>query len=539
MDEGIGNMAGNGTAQTGSILSFLIGDMQKSSVFLTFVMLLASAMLLHRFSSPEMDEREPPPMKPRIPIIGHLLGMIWHQSGYFKTLEKQNMAIATLSILNGKLYGIWDPTLVQAVFRNRNLSFEPFAVEFAQRELGFSNAILKTVQESTLVPDFFEGIHQSMAADNLHRMNANALAYVSDALDDVCKGSEAYEATNLFAWMRDLMTMATAEALYGPHNPLRKDASLMEDIWTFDADLPVLMLGIMPSITAKKCYNARKRLQAALADYYGNNRDYHEDASQIVKNRAAILRKHGISGEDIGVFEVALTHVATSNTIPTLFWFMAYIFSRPELVERLRDEVLPVIQHSGSGDVTIDIGALDERCPLLVSCYRESIRMSSKGMGNRKVMEDTTITDGNGRSYLLKKGCNVQMSSQVMHRLEKSWGPDSSSFVPERFIANSSKAYAESEKIKRASFIPFGGGRHLCPGRNFAFAENLGFVASLLAGFEVLTLDENMEQTDRVPEHASCSMTSAAVKPVDNGAGYGVRIRKREGWENVKWKYIS
>ncbi|KAK2057169.1 hypothetical protein LY76DRAFT_516842 [Colletotrichum caudatum] len=226
-------MAGNGTAQTGGILSFLIGDMQKSSssLFLTVVMLLASAILLHRFSSPEMDEREPPPMKPRIPIIGHLLGLIWHQSGYFKTLEKQNMPIATLPILNGKLYGIWDPTLVQAVFRNRNLSFEPFAVEFAQRELGFSNAILKTVQESTLVPDFFEGIHQSMAADNLHRMNANALAYVSDALDDVCKGSEAYETTSLFAWTRDLMTMATAEALYGPHNPLRKDASLMEDIW--------------------------------------------------------------------------------------------------------------------------------------------------------------------------------------------------------------------------------------------------------------------------------------------------------------------
>ncbi|GKT50810.1 25-hydroxycholesterol 7-alpha-hydroxylase [Colletotrichum spaethianum] len=533
-------MAGNDTAKAGSFLAFLVGDIQEStSSYVTVAVLMGIAILVHKFSSPEMDAREPPSMKPRIPVIGHLIGMIRHQSSYFKTLENRKMAAATLPILNGKVYGIWDPVLIQSVYRNRDLSFEPFAVEFAQRELGFNNATLKIIQESTLVPEFFDGIHKSMTADNLHRMNANALAYVSNALDNVCKGSAAFEATNFFVWVRDLMTMATAEALYGPNNPLRKDASLMEDTWIFEADLPILMLGVAPSITARRCYNARQRLQAALSDYYGNDRDYHEDASQIVKNRAAALRNHGISGEQVGIFELALLHVATSNTIPTLFWFMAYVFSQPELVARLRDEVLPVAQRSGNGEVTIDIGTVDERCPLLVSCYREAIRMSNQGMGNRRVMEDTTISDGKGRTYLLKKGCNVQMSAQVTHRLEQSWGPDSASFVPDRFVVKSGKENAESEKMKRASFIAFGGGRHLCPGRNFAFAENLGFVASLLAGFDVSPLDENMKETHSVPIPATCSMTGAVVKPADNGAGYGVRVRRREGWENVKWRYIS
>ncbi|KZL75264.1 prostacyclin synthase [Colletotrichum tofieldiae] len=533
-------MAGNGTAKAGSFLASFVGDIQKStSSYASLAMLLALAIIVYKFASPEIDEREPPPMKPRIPVIGHLIGMIRHQSGYFGTLEDRKMVIATLPILSGKVYGIWDATLIQSVYRNRHLSFEPFAVEFAQRELGFNNAILKVIQESTLIPEFFDGIHKSMNADNLHRMNANALAYVSGALDDVCKGSEAFETTNLFVWVRDLMTMATAEALYGPHNPMRKDASLMHDAWVFEADLPVLMLGVAPSITARRCYNARQRLQAALSDYYRNNRDYHEDASQIVKNRAAVLRNHGISGDEVGIMELALLHVATSNTIPTLFWFMVHVFSRPELVVRLRDEVLPVVQHGGNGEVTLDIGTLDERCPLLVSCYREAIRVSSQGMGNRRVMEDTTISDGNGRSYLLKKGCNVQVSAQVMHRLEKSWGPDNASFVPDRFVVKNGKENADSEKMKRASFIAFGGGRHLCPGRNFAFAENLGFVASLLAGFDVSPLDEKMTKTDTVPKAAACSMTNAVVKPLDNGEGYGVRVRRREGWHNVKWRYIS
>lgn len=107
----------------------------------------------------------------------------------------------------------------------------PFAVEFAQKELGFDNATLKIIKESTLLPEFFEGVHTGMNAANLHRMNANALAYVSDALDDICKGDKVFETSNFFVWVRDLMTIATTEALYGPENPLRNDATLMQDTW--------------------------------------------------------------------------------------------------------------------------------------------------------------------------------------------------------------------------------------------------------------------------------------------------------------------
>lgn len=66
------------------------------------------------------------------------------------------MPIATLPILNGKLYAIWDPTLVQSAYRNKDLSFEPFAAEFAQKDLGLSNDVAKLLRETDLVPDFLE-----------------------------------------------------------------------------------------------------------------------------------------------------------------------------------------------------------------------------------------------------------------------------------------------------------------------------------------------------------------------------------------------
>ncbi|KAJ0359266.1 hypothetical protein COL154_008410 [Colletotrichum chrysophilum] len=535
----IGELAGNGTAKAGSFLAFLAEDVQRSPVlYSTFAAVLAILVLVSRLSSPAVEEREPPLMKPTIPVIGHLIGMIKHESHYFKFLEPRGFRIATLPILGGKVYGVWCPMLGQAVHRNKDLSFEPFALEFAQRELGFDNDTLKILRDSTLMPEFFDGIHAGMTPTNVRRMNANALRYVAKVLEDIPAG-EAFETTNFFLWVRNLMTLATAEALYGPANPLAKDASLMEEVWAFDAGLGLLMLGVFPSIIAKRCYQARAKLQAVLSDYYGAREDDHEEAAQIVKNRANVLRKHGIPDREVGTFEIALLHVGTSNTIPTLFWFVAHVFTNAELVAKLREEVAAIATHGSNGEVTIDIGAIDEKCPLLVSCYRESIRLSNKGMGHRRVMKDTTISDGRGNTYLLKEGCNIQLSHEVSHSLERVWGTDYDKFVADRFVDKKAEGDIMMEKVKKAAFIPFGGGRHLCPGRNFAFAENLGFVASLVLGFDVTTLDENKKATTAAPKMDRCPMTAAAARPIKNGEGFGARVARREGWESVKWQYTS
>lgn len=138
------------------------------------------------------------------------------------------MPIATLPILNGKLYAVWDGALIQSIYRNKNLSFVPFVVEFARRELKYTDEEDKIVRESGLMDEFFDAIHEGMSAYNTNRMNASALRYITEHLGGL--GDEK-EVPNLFLWLRDLMTMATCEALYGPENPMRGRPDLLEDIW--------------------------------------------------------------------------------------------------------------------------------------------------------------------------------------------------------------------------------------------------------------------------------------------------------------------
>ncbi|KAF4983952.1 hypothetical protein FZEAL_744 [Fusarium zealandicum] len=476
---------------------------------------------------PQRDSREPPVLPSSIPIIGHMIGLLKHQGSYLKILyDSTSRQLATLPILGGKLYIILDPAIIQSAYRNKRLSFEPFAVEFAQRELLLSDKAFKIVKETSLVPEFFASIHPAMTGANLHLMTANALNYVSGQLGLIGDGGKALDIPNLYLWVRDLMTLATTEALYGPENPIRENPSLIKDLWDFEGGLSMLLLNVFPALTARTAHNARTRLQAALSKYYGANKDDHKDAAQIVKNRANVLRRHGIPDSEVGHFELALLHVATANTIPTLFWFIAQVFTRPELVLRLRSEVLPVAQRGADGHVTIDITTLDQKCPLLVSCYREAIRLSNQAVANRRVLEDTTVSDGKGNSYLLKKGLDVQMPAGVLHTMESVWGQDVHEFDAERFIDKNGKENSDLDKVKRSAFTPFGGGRHLCPGRNFAFAENVGLVACLLVGFDILPLQEGTAAF-KVPTMVGCGFSEAAGKPENYGQGFGARIQKK------------
>lgn len=263
--------------------------------------------------------------------------------------------------------------------------------------------------------------------------------------------------------------------------------------------------------------------------------------SAIVVNRAAAMRKHNFTGEEIGLIECILPSVSTINAVPTFYWMLLFVFDRPDLVERVRVEVesaAKVTENGNSKTVTFTLGEFDSKLPLLISCYREALRLANHSVSNRRVMSDMTVTGTNGKTYLLKAGTDLQLPAGVTHYEQSIWGADAATFDPERFLPPTTKEKApadmEDERKRKAAYIPFGGGRHLCPGRNFAFAEILGFMAVLLLGFEVEPVGMRFGEMEMMDP----MLASATVKPVKMGEGLGARLRRRSGWEDVHWDFV-
>ena len=143
--------------------------------------------------------------------------------------KKHAVPIASLQMLWGKMYTIWDPYLAQSALRAKTASFEPFESDFSQKTIGLSKAAAAKTTQPGVLPGLNEVIHVSLRPSSVHAMNVQALTFISRTLDHI--GREGIEAPNLYLWLRDLITMATTRALYGKENPFEKDPKLSQLHW--------------------------------------------------------------------------------------------------------------------------------------------------------------------------------------------------------------------------------------------------------------------------------------------------------------------
>lgn len=318
---------------------------------------------------------------------------------------------------------------------------------------------------------------------------------------------------------------------------------LTHRIRDFEAGLGPLVLGFLPSIIARSAYLARAKVHKALRPYYEGDHDQDEHVSNLVRERGQLFRKWDTSVDQLSKNEISMMLAATTNTVPTMFWYMAHVWTRPELVEKLRIEVsqfVPCLHDSngirrsppvGLKEITINFSKLDANCPLLDSCYREAVRLSSHIITLRRVATDMVISDSDGKSYLLKAGNDVMIPAKVVHRNPETWGENVDGFNPCRFLPDPD-GNKERDKLRKMSFVPFGGGKHYCPGRHFAFNENLAIMATTLLGFELEGLDkDNLRMED--------SKMGQAAKPLPGFEGGPCVIRRRKGWEHIEWKFAK
>ncbi|KAI6764269.1 hypothetical protein HG530_008058 [Fusarium avenaceum] len=494
----------------------------------------ALLFLIGRAFEPTVNGLEPPMIRPSIPIFGHFYSMLKDQEAFFKRLDKKyHMPIATVPILKYKMYAITDPILVQAAYCNKHLSFTPFAIAGAQKVTGFDDEYHKVLTSTDVLPEYFKSLYDGTTAQHIHQLNVTSLKHVSQHINSI--GGDGMKADNTYLWLRNLMTVATCEALFGPENPIRSD-ELVEDVWTFETGLPYLFFHIFNSKTLRRTKEARRRLQLALGKWCSGMKQDDEQVSAYIRNRVGVLRGYGVEGQKLGDIEVGLIHVPTSNSIPTLFWFFIHVFTRPDVVLQMRAEVEPIVELGPNNVATFNLDDILEKCPLMISAYREASRICNGFTCNRMALEDTTIQDRHGRSYLLKKGSTIKMPAGVMHSSKEIWGEDAATFRADRFLDKG--LTNEQAKLRRAALTPFGGGAHMCPGRNFATAEIYGFMAALLLGYNVEPVDGNWD-TFKPPPMASCPQSTSVCKPEDEASVCGTRLSRRSGWESTQWRFIS
>lgn len=437
--------------------------------------------------------REPPLVKPVIPLLGHAIGIARQGPKYFQsTSTKTSAPIYTLKFLTNNVYVVTSPNLVNTVSKNtRALSFNPFIAEVAIRLTHCSEEARAIIEHNI---DGSEGrdsyvleIHDHAVValapgPQVERLNLLILqdcwTYFLKPFEDSTSGSRI----GLHATIRHMITVSSTNAIYGPENPVSTNPRIEKAFWDFDANLDMLLMNIYPALTARKGNKARKLLTLAFRDYFDSG--VMGRSSYLTEGRHSIAKKHNFSDIDVARVEVGNMIGILVNTVPTLFYLLLHIFSDDSLLVAIRREIIEsAIRKSDDANKKpcLILSAVRSHCMLLHSTFQETLRSYSEGATVRLVCEDTML-DG---QYLLKKGSILQMPNSVIHRDKIVWGD--TSFQPRRFMKqdNTEKKPDVSGTTSAGAYRPFGGGATLCPGRHLATNEIMGLAALIVWRFDM------------------------------------------------------
>ncbi|KAL8815366.1 MAG: hypothetical protein Q9223_005485, partial [Gallowayella weberi] len=453
------------------------------------------------FLGPTYDPREPPVIHQKVPYIGHVIGLLQYGLRYFELLStKYPLPVFTLQTLGRKVYVVNSPDLISAVQKNaKTLTFDPFVSFVSPRIFDAGDHAMAVINDNLdgekgqwgLLSDVSRGMHTALApGESLDWMTRTMLNKLEESIEPLGENDDGTE-IDLYRWVRKAFTVAGTEAgrymapvdislqVYGPKNPFNHNPELEDAFWDFESDITMIILGIAPSITARKGCKARNKFIAALKEYVNDNGP--ETGSDLIKVRYEGNKKYGVA-EYTANFEIGNLIGVLINATPTFFWILTHIYSRPTLLAQLRAEIANVTDSATSGHITtnsIIVSKFQPHCPLLLSTYQETLRLQTHNTSSRWVTKDTVLAD----QYLLKAGNVIQMPGYPVHTLPSIWGPDVTSFNPHRFLKPERKD--KSTKQHPASFRSFGGGATLCPGRHFAAAEICAAAAMMVSRFEI------------------------------------------------------
>lgn len=288
----------------------------------------------------------------------------------------------------------------------------------------------------------------------------------------------------------------------------------------------MLVLDLFPAITAPKALRGREKVVQALQQFLKENVNGRDEYAEIVQNRLNANDKHACSDDSKARSELGLLSGLLINTVPVTFWLLAHILSSRSLYTAIMSEINNVVQAGDDSEAHvryIDASVIKQSCPILVSTYREVLRVAGAATATLSVEEDTLLD----QRYLLRKGSIVQIPTNSVHADTEVWGSDAEDFKPERFDQSS----RSTKKHHPSAFRTFGGGVGLCPGRHLAMDEVTTFTALVLYTFDISP--GNSAASFHLPQKNTTSLGSI-MNPT---ASFDVVFSCREELIGVTWKF--
>ncbi|KAF2811372.1 cytochrome P450 [Mytilinidion resinicola] len=489
----------------------------------------------------------PPTYPCFIPYIGHLLSLLISGPTFLQraTTHAGHLTSTRLTLLTTPLYLFQDPATVRALWKSPALSsplssyvyvlgriFGMRSAALAAYRADDSGPFLKPYSGSAVLAK--DRIDYITHADLLRELTGVGLGpltsrTVRGVLSRVGEAeAELYggwvEKADLFKLLRGVVGTSIMEALAGPAL-LELNPGFVEDFWEFDKSVPWFGHGI-PAFLMPRAVRRRERLKGMLKRWYGYARERFEEGmvgedgdgdpawgSELMRRRQERLREVAGQDEDsMAASDLGLVWASVANIVPSTLMATFHLFAQPGLLDCVRAAIAQGnCRVEGSG---FDLKALMQ-IPLLASIYAETLRLYTNSyFATRSPHSATSL----GR-WMLPKDAIAMVNSRVSHMDSGVWNAahpsyPAQTFWADRFVNAEGEFSAEGFE---GSWIPYGGGHAICPGRFLAKTVIILVIALMAERFDVEILNKSVDM----------DMGKLGLGVLRPNKAIGFRIRRR------------
>lgn len=164
-----------------------------------------------------------------------------------------------------------------------------------------------------------------------------------------------------------------------------------------------------------------------------------------------IMDGSGVSPTARACTDLSIIWALNASARDLVFWMLLHVVAEPGLVDRIRDETRKhcrVQQPTNDFNLPepprldIDVDGLAENCPLLNSCFMETVRMYNTAWSVKKATQNFSMVDesaGMASTYHVEKGEYVDVSNKLLNTdIGAYYEPKK--WKPSRFVNSSGKA---------------------------------------------------------------------------------------------------
>ncbi|CAN1273733.1 Demethylepipodophyllotoxin synthase [Linum perenne] len=201
----------------------------------------------------------------------------------------------------------------------------------------------------------------------------------------------------------------------------------------------------------------------------------------------------------------SLILAGADTTTVTMTWLLSLLVNHPDVLSKAQIELVNIVGYERQVQES-DLHNL----VYLNAIVKETLRLYPPGplAVPHQAMEDCTVA-----GHLVRKGTRLITNISKIQRDPRVWS-EADKFQPDRFLSTHKDMDLKDKDIdvkgQNFELIPFGSGRRMCPGLNFALQVMYLTMATLLHGF-----DFSRATSEPVDMRESIGLTNPRASPLE------------------------